>query len=86
MSWGAISTPSRVQQHIDVHGGGAQPTNDVIAHAHSNYHHVAAALRCGYSLVGFISFGKLNRFKFIILDRLMNAPIFVWARLSVDVA
>ena len=62
MRWGAINTPSRVQQHIDVHGGGAQPTDDVIAHAHSNYHHVAAALRSGYSLVGFISFGKLNKF------------------------
>ena len=45
MRWGAISTPSRVQQHIDVHGGGAQPIDDIIAHAHSNYHHVAAALR-----------------------------------------
>ena len=63
MRWGAISTPSRVQQHIDVHGGGAQPTDDVIAHAHSNYHHVAAGFRSGYSLVGFIlSLGKLKKF------------------------
>ena len=33
-----------MQQHTDVQGGGAQPIDDVIAHAHSDYQ-VAAALR-----------------------------------------